>query len=262
MKRMLLALALLPGLAFAVPTTFTVAYDAYNIVGDPVPRIAGQIKFTFDDSKQPVVNFLEPSYSVVYNNQPSFVSNLNVLDNVFNRIEGDSSRAFFASPPDTVVSANSASNSVDTNGNVNVIITSIRTQSFSSATFPSLTPSDIVKYFETSPTLDFRTYSYSFSSLTATVPPSPYQYYYVDSGAKLISVSSEGEVPEPATLATSLLGLGLIGFMRKRRKYGRLKKKNHALTRRCHSKIGREVLPQLCTPSEVLFLSQAGVGSL
>lgn len=212
MKRALLALAFLPNLVFAGPITFTVdvnARDPYRAL----PPIVGQVKFTFDDTKQRVVNDDGTAgIGVSYLDQAPFISPLPMpTDSMYG--VGARIRRVFGSYAGFVIGASGGMTKIDDNGNVSEYVMFISGEFFP-AVAPSLDASSIVQYFKNSEKLTFTAYAISYNNYPQPASNFITKYYYLDQNAKLVSVIEEAEVPEPATLASLMLGLGLIGFMR------------------------------------------------
>lgn len=213
MKHALLALALLPNLAYAGLITFTVEVNARDTQNHLGPLV-GQVKFTFDDTKPRIVNDNRPySTSVSYTNQSPFILPLTVPNDTVYSI-GGFSHSTCNCVSAVLVSASGSSFNVDENGVRSQFDLFIGTQT-SSMEIPSFSANNIVQYFLNAEKLTFRASAISYTNVPQPASNFVTKFYYLDENAKLISVEREAEVPEPATLASCMLGLGLIGFMRR-----------------------------------------------
>jgi len=214
MKHAVLVLAFLPTLAFAAPVTFT--FDV-NAKDEFLPTIAGEMKFTFDDNKTRVVEYSGQygSYVSYINQKPfSFTSPLGMPDDTTYSVGARVINTGYG-PSTVIVSVGGSSFSVDDKGYYSQYAISISTQ-FLTAGIPILDADDIVKSLQEAEKLTFNAYSINFTNFPQPASNFVRKYYYLDQNAKLINVSREAEVPEPAAIMSMMLGLGLIGFVRRR----------------------------------------------
>jgi hypothetical protein len=227
MKHAALVLAFLPCLAFAAPVTFTFDVHATDLfLPDrtdpflpPIPGrwLAGQMKFTFDDTKRRVVDDYMPYGSFVsYVDQTplTFTSPLGTPDDTVYAV---GARVFNTGygPSGVIVSMGGSSFSVDDKGVYSQYGISIYAQ-FMTVGFPLLDADYIVKSLQNSEKLTFQAYSISFTNFPQPASNFVRKFNYVDENVKLVDVLREADVPEPATLMSAMLGLGLMGFMRRR----------------------------------------------
>jgi len=215
MKHAVLILAFLPNLVFAGPVTFTFDVNAKDAL---LPAITGQMSFTFDDRKQRVVEYSGQYGSYVsYGDQNpfTFTSSLGAPHDTVYAVGARVINTGYGAST-VIVSVGGSSFNVDDKGYYSQYGISIDAQ-FLTGGIPLLDADAIVNAFQDAEKLTFRAYSISYTNFPQPASNFVSKYYYVDENVRLLSVSREAEVPEPATLASLILGLGLIGFIHKRR---------------------------------------------
>lgn len=214
MKPLLLALAFLPIVVVANPIKFTVNVNPRD---DALRPIAGDATFTFDDTKERIVTWDNQYGSrIAYIDQKPIFSQLAMPDETRYTI-GASTRMGDDLYATSYAWAEGIRVSMDENGYWTNDYISIISSDFHSIGLSSLSPDEIVRYFSNSENLIFSAYSIKYTDFPQPASDFTSKYYYRYENAKLVSVSKQTQVPEPATFASLILGLGIIGFARKRR---------------------------------------------